>query len=89
MKKAKSFLTCVLVAISVTTGLSDNDGPNSGSGGNGNNMGGAAETWVYHAHGNGTYSLMLVTAGSFAGHAAHGDLWPYTVCPISGPKVCY
>ena len=59
--------------------------PNSGSGGNAGNNGQGNTTLIYHQHGNGTWSLMQIPAGAIAGHAAHGDLWYQSGCPLSGP----
>jgi hypothetical protein len=93
MKKAKVFIGTLLISISlisVSSTAGNGNGPNSGSGGNSNNNGNQGEAWILHNHGNGTYSLMHVTSGAMAGHAAHGDMWYKTGCPLTGPvNACF
>jgi hypothetical protein len=89
MKKSKLMIGSVLLALIISyvpSTAGNGNGPNSGSGGNSQNNGGQGEAWILHQHGNGTYKLMNVTAGAIAGHAAHGDLWYHTGCPLSGPE---
>jgi hypothetical protein len=60
-------------------------GPQSGNGGNASNNGNGNTVWIYHSHGNGTWSMKEIPLGSISGHAAHGDLWYQTGCPLTGP----
>jgi hypothetical protein len=80
---ASLVLTLVLGTISTNAAGPDN-GPNSGNGGNSQNNSGIESVLIYHSHGNGTYSMMAIPLGSMAGHAAHGDLWYHTGCPLTG-----
>jgi len=90
MKKIHLILGLVLLTVINTSSIGGNgNGPNSGNGGNTNNNGNGTSILIYHAHGNGTYSMMSVNMGSLAGHAAHGDMWYFTGCPLSGPEHCY
>ena len=78
----------LLIALGVLTcmfAFAGENGPNSGSGGNCANNGKGNTVWIYHKHGNGTYSLVQAPVGALSGHAAHGDLWYHTGCPLTGP----
>src|SRR5688500_6345726 len=76
-----------VVALLIASGLFGGNGnnPNSGSGGNCANNGSGNTIWIYHHHGNGTWSMEQVPPGSLQGHAAHGDMWYQTGCPLTGP----
>jgi hypothetical protein len=43
---------------------------------------------IYHMQGNGSWTVLTVGEGSREGHAAHGDRWFGTLCPLSGPRDC-
>jgi hypothetical protein len=44
---------------------------------------------IYHTTGNGSYSVLTISANAVAGHANHeGDRWFRTQCPLSGPEDC-
>jgi hypothetical protein len=75
---------CILAVGAFSVYGGNGNGPQSGSGGNAANNGGGNNIWIYHTHGNGTWSLMEISQGAMAGHAAHGDVWYQTGCPLSG-----
>ena len=89
MKKAKVLVGALLIAMvlggSLIAFAGNGNGPNSGSGGNAQNNGNGNSLWIYHNHGNGTWSLMQVPPGAVSGHAAHGDIWYPSGCPLTGP----
>ena len=89
MKRSVLFSSIIIAAIvstSLITFAGNGNGPQSGSGGNAQNKGKAPTAWIYHKHGNGTWSLMQVPVGAIGGHAAHGDMWYKTGCPLDGPE---
>jgi hypothetical protein len=92
MEKMKVLVGTLLVATMIGgaslafAGNGNGNGPNSGSGGNGQNNGNGNSVWINHHHGNGTWSLMQVPPGAVAGHAAHGDIWYYSGCPLTGSQ---
>jgi hypothetical protein len=89
MKRVKiltALLFCLAVAGTLVLNGGNGNGPSSGSGGNAGNNGGGNNIWIYHHHGNDTWSLMEVPPGAVSGHAAHGDIWYHTGCPLTGPE---
>jgi hypothetical protein len=92
MKKTRVLIGLMIASLCITTVSSTRagkgDGPQCGGGGNSNNNSNINSVIVNHHHGNGIWSMMIIPVGSIQGHAAHGDLWWLSPCPLTGPKEC-
>jgi hypothetical protein len=92
MKTKKVLPVFVLVAIAVlgTVSLLYGGNGNQGGGDNNNACGqSTAKVWIYHKHGDGTFTLKQIPIAAVNGHAQHGDMWYPTGCPLTGPASCY
>lgn len=81
MKQKRLLTVLVLSALTTVSLLIAGNGNGDGTCNNSSD-----KVKIYHRHGNGTYSLMHVPEASLSGHAAHGDMWYQTGCPLTGAE---